>query len=280
MTVLLALISLTAIFASALMGGLAPLLVSTPSARLMRLGNSFAAGILASVALVHLLPAAHDAVLAARGPRPFPLDGAATLAGTCAVFLLDIVLRARTRPTMTSSEDEPLLPSKRNGHLGVAAVLAGSLCVHAIVEGLSLGAMLSDSRRFAMISAAVLAHKVFAALALGSSLAGAVEKSVEGRQEAKRAALATAVLFACLTPLGALVGVLLVSVAGFQATLGAALLNCVSAGVFVYVALVDLLAEELRAVSESRCEREADVGVRAGVFVVAAGAMTVLGVWT
>lgn len=353
---------LSAIFLSALVGVLVPLAVNvTP--RLTKVGNAFAAGFLSSAAIVHLQPAAHDAMLQALGPSPgddsderFPYDGVATLMGAIVVFLLDFSMRGgsdkdkdnentdinnnnnnnsysrvrnyrtfschafrkrlrpwnrhlyTTAPTTDDSHkdhhepdehqspltcqvcvDQPSCtihnsppeashapkhtdPNKPSSpRLGIALLLAVSLSFHSLMEGVALGTSLHEARQFSIIAIAILAHKLFAALSLGSSLASS--------QQPKSLSVFMGLGFALSTPIGAVVGAGLVSLVSTQSSFITAWLTCVSAGVFLYVAFVDMLADEIRESSNQNDEHYHDRGLRAFMFILSASAMSLLAIW-
>lgn len=370
---------LSAIFLSALVGVLVPLAVNvTP--RLTKVGNAFAAGVLSSAAIVHLQPAAHDAMLEALGPSPgddsderFPYDGLATLMGAIVVFLLDFSMRGGTNnkdddnettnnnnynknnninmtnnnnsnnnsnsnsrgrnyatfnndafrkrlrpwnhhlyPTVPTTDDshkdhhEPdehqsprtyeiyidqpsstttVSPTQQqtshspkhthtkpsSSRLGIALLLAVSLSFHSLMEGVALGTSLHELRQFSIIAIAILAHKLFAALSLGSSLASS--------QQSKSLSVFIGLGFALSTPIGAVVGAGLVSLVSAKSSLITAWLTCVSAGVFLYVAFVDMLADEIRESSNQNDEYYHDRRLRAFLFILSASAMSLLAVW-
>lgn len=295
-----AFIAIVAIFISALIGALVPLAVVPVTPSLTRVGNAFAAGFLTSAAIVHLLPSAHDVMRRAWPGHQFPVDGVATLFGAIIVFLIDFFLRGSSSHHNVNTEETSLpllsgdkvndgpvrccssqrlhtatsplhhIPSPRSG---LAAVLAATLTFHSLIEGISLGASLSERREFMVLVIAILAHKLFAALALGASLATAV--AAAGTQRAFHVAVFTSIIFSCSTPIGAVFGSVIVTTLFHSAALIAAL-NCASAGVFLYIAFVDLLADEVRDCTTTNKDRI----LRAILFVSAASAMSVIALWT
>lgn len=262
------------IFTGALAGALVPALYLPVTPRVTRMGNALAAGVLASAALVHLMPGAHAIMQQAVGHSlDFPYDGVATLFGVTVVFLLDTFLRQTAR---TSPHTPPSLHYKPIGveqeeqadsnapRPTLALVLAVSLSFHSVLEGLTLGASLRHVRQFNVIALAIVTHKVFAAAALGSSLAAA--------HSPRSHRIVSCTAFALSTPLGALAGMALAAAASGVV---AAALSCVSTGVFLYVGLVELLADEVRLADASTADRTS----RAALFVAAAGCMSVLALW-
>lgn len=150
----------------------------------------------------------------------------------------------------------------------VAVVLAMSLSFHSIMEGVSLGATF-NTNEFSIIAIAILAHKFFAALALGTALSTA---------HSLRWAIFIGVTFALATPIGAILGMLIVTTAAVESSIVSAWLTCISAGVFMYVGFVDLLAEEVCNSHDDPYPQ--DRMVRALSFVFAACAMSFVTIWT
>lgn len=151
----------------------------------------------------------------------------------------------------------------------LSLVFATTLSFHSLMEGITLGASLLHTKQFMVLAIAILAHKLFAALSLGTSLAAASPKNTITTMS-----ILTAFAFAFSTPLGALLGALIVSTT-VQSVLVSATLTCMSAGIFLYVAFVDLLAEEVR---ECACD-DHDRFLRGVLFVCAASAMSLLAIW-
>jgi solute carrier family 39 (zinc transporter), member 1/2/3 len=157
-------------------------------------------------------------------------------------------------------------------------MLAAALSFHSLMEGLTLGVSQRSRRQFLALLVAILAHKFFAAFALGISLSSAASTPA-----GRRAALHAAVVFALTTPVGAAAGLCVSSaLLPRAATAVCAGLGAVSAGIFVYIALVELVAEDFRCdETPEAClvgpggDRD-DVLLRTGIFVAAAVAMAAL----
>lgn len=241
-----------------------------PHSKLTRYGNAFAAGFLTAAALVHLLPDAYEDMREAFPNMTFPFDGLLSLIGACAVFVVDVYAR-RAAPKLPVTNQSPT----------IANVLAATLSFHSLIEGFTLGASISNPASFAAMAAAILAHKFFAALTIGCSLSNA---AMSGQLHAKRNALIICFAFSSVTPLGAAVGAAVMEVLsrGYGLAFMAAL-TCLSAGVFLYVGFVELVAEEFRDV---RCcdgyqsLGEDDLPQRMAMFLLAAASMSALAVWT
>lgn len=306
-------LSIFAIFISALTGTLVPILFTQVSIRLTRMGNAFASGFLTSAAIVHLMPSAHESMQRVLPHATFPYDGAATLAGAVVVYLIDVFLRSRvnrkqhdhghahadashsTLPNVvpTSYATLPLLDRDKASSvvaetdpafidhaphargISMASALMATLSVHSLMEGVTLGASKGHTAQFTVLLTAILCHKLFAALTLGLTLAAVARESHNSRRSMQLAILA-ALVFSSLTPIGAVLASVATTVStSAQSPVAMAVIQCVCAGVFLYVACVDLLADEVRLCS---CDPQ-DALLRAVIFTSAASAMTALAIW-
>lgn len=234
-----------------------------------RLADTFAAGILASAAFVHLLPAA-----TAKLTTQYPVAGALAILGVGAMHL------------------QHALPYPNNSRTTNAFALVAALLVHAALEGLALGASASQRGTFAALLAAVLAHKAFVALSLGAALAGAACSHIT--------ATILAFTFSAISPLSACFALAFVRflLKAHTAHTVAAALSAISAGVFAYVAFVDLLPHPSRQMPQPSLPKydtiDAHVpltpilapppppnarAVEPFVFAAAAAAMAALALW-
>ncbi|KAJ8904371.1 hypothetical protein NDN08_000890 [Rhodosorus marinus] len=232
---------------TALVGALMPIwLELSPSAEkyLFRYGNAVAAGVLLAAGYVHMFPDASEALDSALG-WDYPLGGLLALYGCFTIFALDRLVQSNAiqrclpfgRPGVPDDR-----PAQNNAsETLVMYMLFGALSFHSAFEGLAMGANARYTEKFYAILWAIIAHKFFAALALGLSLA----------RNAKHLGLSTrvtiAVIFSVMTPIGACLGVYL-GTAYDEGSQGASLirgsLTAFSAGIFIYVSLVEIVAEE------------------------------------
>ncbi len=268
----LASISLSGLFVISLAGTLLPLVLARRlrSNALFPLADSFAAGVLCSAAFIHLLPDANEILQQLK--VDYPIGGALAVAGATAVLVIDSCSTT---------------PSPRH----TTYVLASALIVHALLEGLALGASALRRHTFAAILVAVLLHKAFAAMSLGAALASA--------DVPKRTITTVAVVFAATTPASAISALALVRniLQPTQARIVSAVLTALSAGVFAYVALAELLQHRAHAatsvahsplpppcaygsVETNSAPKRPNEQLRAGVFVFAAAVMSILALWT
>ena len=210
------LVSLAA-FGSTLAGGLVALRLQ----RGLHLILGFTAGAVLGVALFDLVPES----LALAGPR----DGIPTvMAAVAAGFLLFMVLDRAVllhRHGQRGAEASP-----RRGMLGAA-----SLCVHSLVDGLSIGLAFRVS---AAVGVAVAVAVLFHDFADGINTVGLILKNRGSDRAAFRWLLADA-----LAPVAGAAATLLFTVSG--ATLG--YLLAVLAGFFLHIGASDLVPESYRA---------------------------------
>lgn len=273
------------IFLSALLGATLPLHFLShlsPHSTLLCQGHSFSAGILTAAALVHLFPAGDRALQRLFPESDFPFSGVLALMGVALVLFMDSVTAGTICAKQHQHEQQtPLLgdvavrstskygdantPTKitRSHSSSVNAVggymLAAALSMHAWVEGITLGTSIRHGGEFLAVLAAIVAHKTFAAMSLGTSLLGELARG-------KRGVWIVVSVFALLTPIGVGMGVLALSGMGdWEGGVVSASMNCVSAGVFVYVVFGELL------------RNEADVRVVG--FLVGGGLMSLLAIW-
>ena len=105
------------------------------------------------------------------------------------------------------------------------------LCIHALLAGVALGAASSDAAALFAISVAIILHKPFDSLALGTLM------QADGRSKASR--LWVNIAYAVVTPIGAVVGLFIGEVSDSIAGIGIAF----AAGMLLCIALCDLLPE-------------------------------------
>jgi len=231
-----------AIFVAALVGGWLPLRRSgeAPSGTTFARGNALAAGILLGIGLVHMLPEAD-----AEWRRIVPDYPVAFLFAALA-FLAILFVEHVLLPPQAHGAHEGIghgrreLPDELGAHLQTqflyAYALLIALSIHSLVEGAALGTQEQMSSAIA-IFVAILVHKTTEGVALGVSLTR--------NRVSEAAAFVILIVFACVTPLGIVVGSL-ASQALDGSTPGSlrAGLLAIGAGTFVYIASLDIITEE------------------------------------
>ncbi|PWZ15463.1 Zinc transporter 8 [Zea mays] len=156
-------------------------------------------------------------------------------------------------------------------HRVIAQVLELGIVVHSVIIGISLGAS-QDPSTIKPLVVALSFHQMFEGMGLGGCIVQA---------KFKLRSIVTMVLFFCLTtPVGIVVGVGISSVYDEDsptALVVEGVLNSVAAGILVYMALVDLLAEDFmnpRVQSRGKLQ----LGINASMLV-GAGLMSMLAKW-
>eukprot|EP00043_Microstomoeca_roanoka_P012932 m.125858 g.125858 ORF g.125858 m.125858 type:complete len:277 (-) comp15629_c0_seq1:444-1274(-) len=269
--------ALAGTFVAGLLGCTLPYMMQTldKEARSMflRRGNSFAAGVLTSAGLVHLLPDASEAITFTTYPF------ANVLAGILFIVLLFIELlshrssehvelhRGSPEPMDSDSETPELEQTLLIQNYEVRSrptvqvyVLAIGLVAHSVIAGLALSLTGRTSTQIGIL-VAVLAHKTFAAFTLGC---GCIRKGWTLRE-----AMFLLLLFCSSTPLGIGIGL------GIQTSIedsnqAVPILQAGAAGVFLYMGFWHLLHEMLDEKSL----------VDFFIYVAGYGAMSALAVWT
>jgi zinc transporter ZupT len=231
-------------------------------------------------------------LLASRGTEDRGFDGTDGLID--AVALCSPCLVNHHQPAVDAASGQSAPTSLSNAVMPY--ILCVALSFHSLVEGLALGVSASARPQFVALFLAILAHKFFAAFALGVSLVSSLLPSAP-RAEWYRMIWA-AVGFAGTTPAGALVGITVSRVLVPRvARVAAAVMSSFSAGIFLFVAFGQLVADEFRCScletsdakipasssteevsSNALSEKDAAI-ICAGVFALSAAAMSVLAIW-
>ncbi|KAG2641066.1 zinc transporter 8-like [Panicum virgatum] len=156
-------------------------------------------------------------------------------------------------------------------HRVIAQVLELGIVVHSVIIGISLGASEEPSTIKPLV-VALSFHQMFEGMGLGGCIVQA---------KFKLRSIVTMVLFFCLTtPVGILVGIGISSVYNEDsptALVVEGILNSVAAGILIYMALVDLLAEDfMNPKVQSRGKLQLGINVS---MLVGAGLMSMLAKW-
>lgn len=230
------LVFLLAILAAGAVGGALPLLRQFASHRLLTRGNALAAGIFLGAGWMHMLPEAAKDWRALTGSPEWAFVLAAV--GFLVMLAAEHVLLPENAHALvhapSSDRFGDLAGQERSNRAAYAVGVA--LSVHAILEGLALGAEPALPSA-SVLFVAIFAHKLMAGFALGASLARSA------MAPPLRAGLLA--VFAGATPVGILLGAAPgVGLDGsLRQGLEAAFL-ALAAGTFVYVALIDILRDE------------------------------------
>jgi len=248
-------LSILAIIAVGLLGGAIPMRAAgrEASERFFSLGNAFAGGVFLGAGFIHLLPDGAENLSAV---SDYPLAALLAASGLVALLLIDKVIFGRFDDDAGGGQASSP---------GVAAyVLVVILSVHSIIAGLSVGFEPKMTSTL-VILVAILMHKGSAAFALAISM----ERHDVPRSRQKR----LLGLFVLMTPLGVVIGsVASTAVTGAAASPLEGIFDSVAAGTFIYVAILEVIAEEF-AGAEDRWPKFTLIG--AGLAM-----MALLALWT
>lgn len=235
----------------------------------------FAAGVIISTSLVHVLPDAFDALsdcqVASRHPwRDFPFSGLVTLIGVLTALLVDLTATshvhgspsgkvARDYARIGAIEEPEAIGKKKSGEveLGTAAAAAAAedesvrmkqklvsqvleigIIFHSVIIGATMG-MSQNRCTIRPLVAALAFHQIFEGLGLGGCIAQA------GFSLGTTAYMSF--MFSVTTPMGIVLGIIIFAVTGYDDSSANALvleglLGSLSSGILIYMALVDLVA--------------------------------------
>lgn len=229
----------------------------------------FAAGVILSTSLVHVLPEAFEALsdgpVASYHPwKDFPFAGLVSLIGALLALLVDISATSHMEHSHgMSSELDSILPEKLGDHdTGddeldlifpdekseeilkqlkqklVSQVLEIGIIFHSVIIGVTMG-MSQNQCTIRPLVAALAFHQIFEGLGLGGCIAQAGFSF--------KATSQMCIMFSVTTPLGIILGMIILSLTGYDdsstnALIIEGLLGSLSSGILIYMALVDLIA--------------------------------------
>ncbi|MEE9466657.1 MAG: ZIP family metal transporter [Candidatus Neomarinimicrobiota bacterium] len=207
---------LAGIFLAAVVGAIPPLVGKWSDRQLHRF-VALGAGVFLGAVFFHLVP---ESV----ATYPGVLTELSLLSGFMLVLFVERVL---VRHRHVDCEEQEL---HRHQVMSLSAFLGLSL--HSLMAGLALGAGLTRSGSSLIIFLAIVSHKSVAAFSLATVFRLAALPS--------RRVLTLLLIFALITPLGALISLPLLNV---LTEVHLAIPNSLAAGSFIYVATMDLLPE-------------------------------------
>ncbi|EEF30239.1 zinc/iron transporter, putative [Ricinus communis] len=246
-----------------------------PENNIFFLIKAFAAGVILATGFVHILPDAFDSLtspcLKKKPWGQFPFSGFVAMVSAIMTMMVDTFAtsyfkRSHFNKALPLSGDEEL-QGKHEGHVHVhthashghahgsaaflshddsgifrhrivSQVLELGIVVHSVIIGISLGASQSIDTIKPLV-AALTFHQFFEGMGLGGCISQAKFKS--------RAVAAMVLFFSLTTPIGIAVGIGISH--SYNGNAQTALIvegvfNSASAGILIYMALVDLLAED------------------------------------
>lgn len=272
--------------------------------------KAFAAGVILATGFIHILPEAFESLTSpCLGRNPwgdFPFAGFVAMLSALATMMIDTFAtsfyeRAHFNKALPVKDDSHVQGAAHEGHVHVhthathghahgsafvsedissvelvrhrviSQVLELGIVVHSVIIGISLGASYSPTTIKPLV-AALTFHQFFEGMGLGGCISQAKFKSKS---------IATMVLFFSLTtPVGIGIGMGISSVYNENsptALIVEGIFNSASAGILIYMALVDLLAADFmnpRMQSNLRLQLGANISLLLG-----SGSMSLLAKW-
>ena len=252
---------LAAIFAMALVGGMAPLGIKNfvKVDGVLALTNCFSGGVFMCTGLTHILPHVVEYGAGVTGHGDYPLPYVLVMLGYMLVFLVERVVFHIHKHTeeehegehghghghghseekhellvndahAPSTEDEAARRQYRAALYRSVSVLV-AISLHAVLAGVALG-MGTTRSRVASVAVAICAHKAPAAFSVGSKFmrSGLPMSHV----------LMLVLVFTLVTPFGIMVGIL----AGGATPMAKLILEGLGAGTFLYIGATEISADE------------------------------------
>ncbi|KAJ6948645.1 hypothetical protein NC651_002840 [Populus alba x Populus x berolinensis] len=216
----------------------------------------FAAGVILSTSLVHVLPDAYDALsdchVASKHPwKDFPFAGLVTLIGVLLALLVDLAASARLEQHGQghghgNGNGQYTVVGITGGNGGkvkqrlVSQVLEIGIIFHSVIIGVTMG-MSQNKCTIRPLVTALAFHQIFEGMGLGGCIAQA------GFSFGTVAFMCF--MFAVTTPMGIVLGMIIFSMTGYDdsnpnALIMEGLLGSLSSGILVYMGLVDLIAAD------------------------------------
>ncbi|KAL2317462.1 hypothetical protein Fmac_031338 [Flemingia macrophylla] len=221
----------------------------------------FAAGVILSTSLVHVLPDAYaalaDCQVASRHPwRDFPFAGLVTLVGALLALLVDLAATSHVDHGQGQGQGQgqyEAVEKEAAVELGggqqeeelakvkqrlVSQVLEIGIIFHSVIIGVTMG-MSQNVCTIRPLVAALAFHQIFEGMGLGGCVAQAGFSI--------RTIAYMCFMFAVTTPMGIILGMALFSLTGYDdsspnALIMEGLLGSISSGILIYMALVDLIS--------------------------------------
>ncbi|KAK4279003.1 hypothetical protein QN277_016769 [Acacia crassicarpa] len=272
--------------------------------------KAFAAGVILATGFIHVLPDAFDHLtspcLSDHPWADFPFTGLVAMCTAMGTLMVDAFATAyfKKRHMMNNGQivanihgDEEKRNSGHEGHLHlhthathghahgssdsgssqllryrvISQVLELGIIVHSVIIGISLGASESP-KTIRPLVAALTFHQFFEGMGLGGCISQAKLKN--------KTIVVMALFFALTTPLGIVIGIGITN--GYDENSPKALIvegifNAASAGILIYMALVDFLAEDFMS---DRMQNSTRLQVGSNIsLLLGAGLMSLLAKW-
>ncbi|KAF7824409.1 Zinc transporter 1 [Senna tora] len=257
-----------------------------PESDIFFMVKAFAAGVILATGFIHILPDAMDTLsspcLADYPWHKFPFSGFVAMVSAIGTLMVDSFAtgyykRQHFANSKQVSADEETgdehnsLTSELIRHRIISQVLELGIVVHSVIIGISLGATGSiDAIKPLLV--ALSFHQFFEGMGLGGCISQARFKS--------RSTAIMATFFSLTTPIGIAIGMGISSVYKEDSPTSLiveGLFNSASAGILIYMALVDLLAADFM---NPKLQSNVKLQIGANVsLLLGAGSMSVLAKW-
>ncbi|KAK1286339.1 Zinc transporter 3 [Acorus calamus] len=265
--------------------------------------KAFAAGVILATGLIHILPEAFEhltsSCLDAHPWHEFPVAGFVAMISAIVTLIMDTAATGyytrlhanNTRsPRVAETDNTVFMPTLERSHVHGPEAANGSgdtgstaelirhrmlelgMLIHSVIIGVSLGVSQSPSTIKPLI-AALSFHQFFEGIGLGGSI-------VQARFTTSTTAIMSS-FFAFTTPAGITIGIVAASSYNENsptALIIEGLLNAASAGVLIYMALVDFIAADF--ISP---RMHGSIKLQLGCYVsllLGAGLMSLLAIWS
>ncbi|KAK8711862.1 hypothetical protein V6N13_147122 [Hibiscus sabdariffa] len=219
--------------------------------------KTFAAGVILSTGFIHVLPDATENLTSpCLNENPwgkFPFAGLVAMAASIGTLMVDVFATSHYNKSClhkiqqsNGGDEEKTLENENHvsihthathGHAH-GSVLELGIVVHSVIIGISLGASESP-KTIRPLVAALTFHQFFEGMGLGGCISQAEFKC--------RAVTIMTLFFSLTTPVGIAIGIGITNIydeSSPTALIVEGLLNATSAGILIYMALVDLLAAD------------------------------------
>ncbi|PHU11901.1 Zinc transporter 5 [Capsicum chinense] len=260
--------------------------------------KAFAAGVILSTGFIHVLPDAFESLtspcLKENPWGKFPFSGFVAMVAAMSTLMIDTYATSYYNKKFINSgvvvqSGDGVVHANSHGHVhGSASIMANpesellryrvisqvlelGIIVHSVIIGIALGASQSP-KTIKPLVAALTFHQFFEGMGLGGSIAQAKLKS--------RAIAIMALFFSLTTPIGIAIGLGITN--DYDENSPTALIvegifNSASAGILIYMALVDFLAADFM---HPRMQGNGKLQLGANIsLLLGAGLMSLLAKW-
>ncbi|KAG6591809.1 Zinc transporter 3, partial [Cucurbita argyrosperma subsp. sororia] len=257
--------------------------------------KAFAAGVILATGFIHVLPDAYENLTSPKLKEnpwaKFPFTGLVSMVAAIATLMVDagassyftrLNLNKAQPETDGDGEMHPACHAHGSAkvvgssteilrHRVISQVLELGIVVHSVIIGIGMGVSETPSTIKPLV-AAITFHQLFEGMGLGGCIAQAKLRT--------RAAVIMAVFFCLTTPIGIAIGIGVTNSYDEdspKALIVEGILNAASAGILIYMALVDFLAADfmsLRMQSNAKLQFFANVAL-----ILGAALMSLLAIW-